>query len=226
MNATKTSKTNKRASDSKSGVTANDQEVGTKIKSLRKLLDMSLQEVSAASGVSVGQISQIERGLSSPSVSTLVSLCQALGVTIGSLFNDGVPGMASESKWVVRAGSRKELKGSSETYKKFLLSPSLDGTHQIYQVEFAPLTSSGETEHGYAGESSGVLIEGILELQIDGQLFVLQPGDTFGIPPGAMRLYRNPGPLPVKIIWIISTPGKTTPMLPPNPAFHADLKKL
>lgn len=189
------------------GAAADDHyDIGGKLKRLRKEHRLSLQEMADRSGISIGQISQIERGRSSPSVRTLVSLCCALGLTVGTLFNGVAQNRPSEAQWIVRLGNRRSLQDSSHSYRKFLLSPDLNGGHQIYLGEFDPQASSGDEAHDYSGDTSGVLIEGNLELQIDDAVFLLEAGDAFRIPPSAKRLYRNPGRRVAKIIWCISAP--------------------
>ncbi len=60
--------------------------VGERVRELRQARGMSLRELAKASRLSANALSMIERGLSSPSVSTLYRVAEALGVGISSLF--------------------------------------------------------------------------------------------------------------------------------------------
>ncbi|MBQ1885449.1 MAG: helix-turn-helix transcriptional regulator, partial [Bacteroidales bacterium] len=62
--------------------------VGAKIKGLRELKKISLEEVSARSGLEVNQIQQIEDGNSIPSLSPMIKIARALGVRLGTFVDD------------------------------------------------------------------------------------------------------------------------------------------
>ena len=69
-------------------------ELAERLRQLRDERRISLRELSRRSGISVNALSAIERGLSSPSVSTLYRLVEALGVPITAIF--GVPEQRDE----------------------------------------------------------------------------------------------------------------------------------
>ena len=60
--------------------------IGRRIRLLRRQRDLSTVDLSAAAGISTGMLSKIENGQISPSLSTLQSVAEALGVSISSLF--------------------------------------------------------------------------------------------------------------------------------------------
>jgi transcriptional regulator with XRE-family HTH domain len=60
--------------------------IGRRIRGLRRQRDLSTVDLSAAAGISTGMLSKIENGQISPSLSTLQSVAEALGVSISSLF--------------------------------------------------------------------------------------------------------------------------------------------
>jgi len=59
--------------------------VGDHIRRRRRALGLSLEEVSHASGLSTNALSELERGLRDPRLSTLVAVSKALGVTTSNL---------------------------------------------------------------------------------------------------------------------------------------------
>ena len=65
---------------------AMDLEVGRRIRELRRARNFSLETVVARTDLSIGFVSQIERGLSSPSLRVLATLADVLGVGIAALF--------------------------------------------------------------------------------------------------------------------------------------------
>ena len=62
--------------------------LGKRIATLRKQQGMNQEEFADVSGKMINTISNIERGLSDPKVTTLLSLAEALNVPVDSLFND------------------------------------------------------------------------------------------------------------------------------------------
>ncbi|MEY9515969.1 transcriptional regulator with XRE-family HTH domain [Bradyrhizobium elkanii] len=107
---------------SKPAEPAMDLAVGRRIRDLRRSKEMSLEVVAARTDLSIGFISQIERGLSSPSLRVLATLADVLGVGIAALFgatpkDDGAGGV------VTREVQRAELKLWRTGISKQLLSP-------------------------------------------------------------------------------------------------------
>ena len=76
---------------------------GARLRAARRARGLTAQQVAAAVGVTKGFIAQIERGEASPSVATLLRICDALGLAVGSLFE--TPRSARLS-FRVRAGMR------------------------------------------------------------------------------------------------------------------------
>ncbi len=62
--------------------------LGKRIATLRKQQGMNQEEFADVSGKMINTISNIERGLSDPKLTTLLSLAQALNVSVDMLFND------------------------------------------------------------------------------------------------------------------------------------------
>src|SRR5260370_33902343 len=79
---------------------AMDLAVGRRIRDLRRVRQFSLETVAARTDLSIGFLSQIERGLSSPSLRVLATLSDVLGVGIAALFGAS-PGADGTSDQVV-----------------------------------------------------------------------------------------------------------------------------
>ncbi|RUY14956.1 helix-turn-helix transcriptional regulator, partial [Mesorhizobium sp. M7A.F.Ca.CA.004.12.1.1] len=83
------------------------------IRALRKARGLTLAEIGSKLGRSVGWVSQVERGLSTPSLGDLRAFAELFGVPISLFFSHDVP-VESERGVVVRAGRRRTL-GTSES---------------------------------------------------------------------------------------------------------------
>ncbi len=184
---------------------ATEAEVGRKIRLLRRSRDFSLQAVASRTGLSIGLLSQIERGLSSPSVRTLVALSDAFGVPIGWFFDEAASQGEGERTLIVRREARPKITMDAESMSKESLSPDRDRSLQMFLISVEPGGGTGETPYSYAGEVAGYVLSGRLSLSLDGQTFLLRGGDAFAIPGHCPRRYANPDAFqPVRMIWTIA----------------------
>lgn len=179
--------------------------VGRSVRDLRAAKQLTLQGLATAAGLSVGYISQVERGLSSPSVDALQAIAKALGVTIGWFFRGPLEAPGNEAAYIVRAGAGRTLRFESGITDE-LLSPHLGGALEVLRSRFPPGTASGAAPYTHRGEEAGIVIEGSLELWIDGEAFAVRAGDSFSFPSTKPHRYRNPGEREAVVIWVITPP--------------------
>ncbi|MCP8941056.1 cupin domain-containing protein [Alsobacter sp. SYSU M60028] len=177
--------------------------LGQKIRHLRKARGLSVKDLSAAAGLSIGFVSQIERGLSSASVRTLARLADALSVGIGELFTDTADESGHPATIVARAFEHRTLDMKSTGATKrwltpFARVPRLD----LYLIELEPGGSSGDQAYIHEGEEAGLVLEGGLELVVDGRRYVLGEGDTFRFASDRPHRFANAGAKPVRVIWV------------------------
>lgn len=179
--------------------------IGQRMRELRKAKGLTLKQLSAATDLSIGYLSQLERQDADPSIRALNVIGKALGVGINWFFPDPDAGETPESEFVVRAERRRALRFASGLRDE-LLSPSLAGQLEMVLTTFAPGASSGEELYAHKGEEAGFVVDGQLEVTIDDQVFVLGPGDTIQFPSDRPHRYRNPGPGPTRLIWAVTPP--------------------
>lgn len=173
------------------------------IRALRKARGLKLAEIALKLGRSVGWVSQVERGLSMPSLADMRAFAALFDVPISLFFGHDVPD-EHERGVVVRAGRRRAL-GTSETgLVEELLSPDLGGSFEMVRSEFAPgaelpARSLRQTEE------AGYVVSGVFEIEIDGTWHRLAAGDSFRFEKKTHR-WRNPGTEPAVVIWVVSPP--------------------
>ena len=177
--------------------------IGNDIRALRKSRSWTLQQLADTLDRSVGFISQLERGLSDPSISDLRKIAHLFDMPV-SLFFGEADGDPAERGYVVRAGSRRKLGGADGPLIEELLSPDLGGSFEIIRSEFAAGSKRAEVLTRDT-EEAGYIISGQLDLEIDGQWFELGPGDSFRFAAVPFR-WRNKGKQAAVAIWIISPP--------------------
>jgi transcriptional regulator with XRE-family HTH domain len=186
-------------------VTAAVRRLGREIRGLRKARGYTLAVLAAKTELSVGYLSLLERDLATPSINALHAISRALGVTISWFFDAGeIP--PGERDYVVRRNRRRRLDFSAGIVDE-LLSPTLEGQLELLASRFPPGASSGAAPYTHAGEEAGVVLRGKLELWVDGKVFLLEAGDSFGFPSTLKHRYRNPDTEEAEVIWAITPPS-------------------
>ncbi len=180
--------------------------VGKHIRDLRLAKGLSLAELAAKVEVSVGNLSEMERGLSVPSIRTLCLLSKALDISAGWLLYLHAESAPPLDPYVVRASARQSIVYSKAGVVKRLASPLTPGNLQMLLVEIEPGSGSGESGYSHAGEECGIVQEGILNLWIEGGKHTLSQGDSFRFVSTKIHRFENPGNVLTRVIWITSPP--------------------
>ena len=175
--------------------------LGLQLRQRRRIKDLTLAELSEQSGLSVGLLSQIERGISSPSLKSMKQICSALGIPMSWLFDSGPAENPAEKGLVVRRGSRRRLDLGTYGVTKELLSPDLGGEMQIYLVSIRPGGQSGPETYTHRGEEGGLVLAGTLELTVDGRIVLLYEGDSFRFSSSLAHRFANPGATTASVVW-------------------------
>ncbi|MFO1143140.1 MAG: XRE family transcriptional regulator [Amaricoccus sp.] len=178
--------------------------VGADIRALRKARGITLAELSAAVGRSVGWLSQVERGLAEPSLRDLGAVAGRLGIGIG-LFLRSASKRPEEQGLVLRAEDRMPIPPRGPGLVEELLSPSLSGAFEIIRSTFAPGSDSGGRKSARGREDGGLVLSGRLRLTVDEVELDLGPGDSFHFA-DCDYSWRNDTDLPTVVLWIVAPP--------------------
>lgn len=189
-----------------SSVLETDQSVGREIKNLRKASGVTLTQLAEATGLSQGYLSQIERGISSPSIKALHQISRALGVNISWFFRHTEQADDDLKEYVVRKKNRRSITFESGI-KDELLSPNLARSIELLRCTFAPHSESGKEPYEHKGEEAGVVISGSLTLWLDGRRIELEAGDSFAFESTLPHRYANESDEEAVIVWTISPPS-------------------
>ena len=177
--------------------------LGADIRALRKARGLTLADLAATLGRSVGWLSQVERDKSEPSISDLRHLAAALDVSVSMLFGQSAAPLG-EAGYIVRASDRRPIGSSEAGLVEELLSPDLTDDFEMVHSTFAPGSQLTEPVTRPTQEV-GYLISGQLNLEVGGRSFTIQPGDSFRIRGEAFR-WSNPLDVPAVAIWVIAPP--------------------
>ena len=199
--------------------TARLRALGSEIRALRRGLGLSTVALARRCDVSPSLISQVERGLTAPSLEVLWAIARALAVPIGTFFQadantestlaattDGRAAPAAKSVDVVRAGERKRL-GLTPSLTYQLLSPDLQHRIELVWVEFGPGEEGPLEPFTHAGEEQMVVIQGEMQMWIDSQTWELAAGDAITFDSSVPHRAMNRGSVPAIVIAAITPPS-------------------
>jgi transcriptional regulator with XRE-family HTH domain len=182
------------------GKEAESVDVGQRLRILREERAISMRALARRSGLSANALSMIERGLTSPSVSTLNKLATALEVPITAFFRQE----PVREQIVFR-------KAAERTRVPFLrgLMEGLGGENFVGRVEAFLLTlesggSSGPHGMIHTGHEMVFCLRGTMEYEVDDQRFVLEPGDSLIFAAQQVHRWRNIGDHVVNAVIVIS----------------------
>ncbi len=175
--------------------------IGSRIRTIRMMRDMSSTQLAQAAGVSCGLISQLELDRANPSIDTLRKIAVALSSPIAAFFDEG-----PTNGVVVRKGERKTLRvpRSGLTYQ--LLTPDLNRQIEFILIELAPGQGGAREPFGHPGEESALVLEGELHVWIGAEEHVLGAGDAISFNSGVPHRVENLGKAPCVLVSAITPP--------------------
>jgi transcriptional regulator with XRE-family HTH domain len=184
---------------------------GQKIRSLRMAADMTLQDLASAVSVSQSLISQVERGLASPSITSLRRIAAALGVPVAALFADGTSGSdendRSGRRLVVRKHERKKLRVPPSRVAYELLTPDLNRDIEFIWIEYEAGSVTHPEPMSHPGEENAVCLEGTVVVTIEGEEFTLSEGDSISFDSGRPHKVENRGTERAVLVSAITPPA-------------------
>ena len=171
--------------------------IGSRIRAARQSQRLTIEQVADATGLTKGFLSRVERDLTSPSVASLVTLCQVLSISIGDLF------AAPETHLTKRNdGPRISLGGQGIVER--LLTARSERRVQIIQAVIEP-HGRGESELYAVDCDVDVLhvIKGSIKLILTNEEYDLGTGDTVTFPGREPHTWVNPTDKPVEVLGVL-----------------------
>ena len=178
-------------------------DIGGKLRQLRIQKNLTQEELAARSELSKGFISQVERGLTSPSIATLIDILESLGTNPQSFFADGSP-----EKIVFTQADMFIKQDDEEKHGKITwLVP--DAQKNAMEPILLELEAGGESTEipPHDGEEFGYVLSGRVMLRIGNQEYVIKKQSSFCLHPSSAHSLRNIGASPAKVIWISNPPS-------------------
>jgi len=182
------------------GKEAESVDVGQRLRLLRDERNISMRSLARRSGLSANALSMIERGLTSPSVSTLNKLAAALEVPITAFFRQE----PVREQIVFRRASERTRVPFLRGLIEGLGGESFTGRVEAFLLTLESGGSSGPHGMLHTGHEVVFCLRGSLEYEVDDQRFLLEPGDSLIFAAKLNHRWRNPGNSVVNAIIVIS----------------------
>ena len=148
--------------------------IGNKLKELRVLKGLTQEELADRSELSKGFISQLERNLTSPSITTLMDILQCLGTSIGEFFNEAPDEQIVFGKqdYFVKVDTeyKNEIKWIIPNAQKNTMEP-------IYLTLEAGGSTCPDTPH--EGEEFGYVLQGTVSIHLGSKTYKAKKGESF-----------------------------------------------
>ena len=172
--------------------------IGSKLRAARTAHGYTLDQLASATGLTKGFLSRVERDETSPSVASLITLCEVMSINVGSLFSaphvalvrrDGAPAInlggtgVQESLMTPRGQSKLQLVHSS-------VEPGGSGGNDLYTINC-------EIEVLY-------VLKGAVELKFSDRVQRLSAGDALTFAGGEPHTWTNASSRhPAEVIWVL-----------------------
>jgi quercetin dioxygenase-like cupin family protein/DNA-binding Xre family transcriptional regulator len=187
--------------------------IGAQLKAARLAARMSMADVAEQAGLTKGFVSKLERDLVSVSVASLIRLCDALGVSVGSLFQ-------APTGEVVRHGAYPPINFGGRKMTEHLLTPSGEKRVQAILSDIEPGGGSGDDPYALPADVEFVfVVTGQLQVTVASEQITLDQGDAFTFPANIEHTFRaTPQEGPTQVLWVVSPALPDAPLYPQPPA--------
>lgn len=173
-------------------------DIGRRLRAIRQTKGMSQRDLAARAGLTSAAISLIEQNKSSPSVSSLKSLLDAVPMTMSEFFSEVEA--AGTPKYFYTGDEFVELSpqdpASSDNKARLSLRQVGDASRHSLQMlheTYAPGADTGPDPLTHEAEECGIVIQGIIEVTVADQVRVLNPGDGYLFDSRLPHRFRNVG---------------------------------
>ncbi len=201
-------------------------DLGKKIRNERQERQLTLEKFSQMTGLSKSFLSQVERGITEPSITSLKKIAKQFGFSVVNLFQNGD---TLNSNWeyhsapikysgksmnyvekaeVVRADKRKRfaLPGSKVMYD--LLTPDMNRQLEVMYMRVSEGENSGEQPMlDPPGEKVGLVLKGSIEVSVGTEVYQLGEGDSIYYPANIPHSWRALEGDSIEVVWILTPPS-------------------
>lgn len=175
--------------------------IGEGIRRERLRRGLTLAQLATRVNLTVSALSQIERGASDPSISSLRRIGQAFDVPMFQFLIG-----TAQREIVVRRDRRTKLTFVDRALEYELVSADTSGEFEVLSLAIAPGGSTGAVPNSHASEECALVLRGDVVAEVAGQEYELESGDSIKIHRELLHRFMNRSADEAEILIIISPP--------------------
>ncbi len=178
-------------------------DLGARIRTRRLARRATLRELASKAAVTESFLSQVERGVASPSIASVQRIARALDTSIAELF------AADEAAGtVVRVHDRRKIVYQGLGAVDEFLTRGMDGKLQVISSTIQPGGGTGDEAYTHdSDEEVVVVLEGSLDLWVGSEHYRLEAGDAVTHSSRIPHRNTNPGPGVARVLFCITPPS-------------------
>lgn len=191
--------------------------VGERVRAARVRADITVRELARRIGVSASHVSQVERGIGAFSVPALYAVAHELGVSMHELLDppeEAKPAAAAsgpqrtphesleEAGIIQRSADHPSIKLSAGPRWSRLTAVGEDGA-EFLEVVYAPGATGSAEYIRHDGREYGVIVAGTLNVEVDGRVSMLAPGDSIVFDSTLPHRFWNESAEEVRAVWFV-----------------------
>lgn len=174
-------------------------DIGKKIKELRLQNDLTLEDLASRSELTKGFLSQLERNLTSPSISTLEDILEALGTNLSEFFHE------EEEEQIVFTTKDFFVDKRDEYQIEWIIPNAQKNEMEPILLTLEPHGTSHEMV-SHLGEEFGYVLKGTVTLVRDNKKYKLKAKDTFYMNGKKSHYLYNHGNSEALVLWVTTPP--------------------
>jgi len=152
-------------------------QIGERLKGLREVLDLTVEEVAETCGLSVDKYLKVESGEVDITISNLMKVAKKYGVSADALMFAEEPHM--RSYFVTRKGQGLSVERTKAYKYQSLASGFADRKAEVFIVTVEPKPEAHKIyKNTHPGQEFNLVLEGEMELYINGKTIILSEGDS------------------------------------------------
>lgn len=175
--------------------------IGAGIRRERLRRGLTLAQLAAQVNLTVSALSQIERGASDPSLSSLRRIAAAFDLPMFRFLVG-----TTQRDIVVRGDRRTQLRFPDHDVEFTLVSADTSGAFEILSLVLKPGATSAPAVQGHAAEECSVVLSGSIAVELEDVVHELDAGDSVTIHSDVPHRFTNRGPVDAEILIVLSPP--------------------
>ena len=179
-----------------------DLDLGPRLRALRRSNRLTLRQLADRAAITESFLSQVERGVASPSIATVQRIARALGLSIAELFTE------RPTSSLVRRSERNRISYPGLRAVDEFLTSAPNGRLQVILSTIEPGGGTGEEPYTHDSDEEVVIVlDGRLDVWVGAEHHVLHEGDALTLASRVPHRNTNRGDRPCRVLFCITPPS-------------------